>query len=159
MLQTASLTRGTFIQRAANLFRAAWAPCVKKYVWKIPGERESFNFTFTSTKYLSRYYVGRLQTNVSLLAKQHPSEDYVGISQSLFFPSSSTHIMREEKLSDIVAAGVVAKKKELSPVVTERWTAALLAIVSRRETDILHLRFWINNHYSRARKKSVTEDD
>lgn len=112
MLQTASLTRGTFIQRAANLFQAAWAPCVKKYVWKIPGERESFNFTFTSTKYLSRYYVGRLQTNVSLLAKQHPPEDYAGIPQFLFFFFfSSTHIVREEKLSDIVAAGVVTKKK------------------------------------------------
>lgn len=157
MLQTASLTRGTFIQRAANLFRAAWAPCVKKYVWKIPGESESFNFTFTSTKYLSRYYVGRLQTNVSLLAKQHPPEDYTEIPQSFFF-SSSTHIVhgRGNTLGHC-RRRCCCGKKELSP--TKRWTAPASLSSEGKPTLIPRLCFWINDHHLHMRKKCVMESD
>lgn len=157
MSQTASLTCGTFIQRVANLFRAAWAPCVKKYAWKILGERENFNFTFTSTKYLSRYYVGRLQTNVSLLAKQHPPEDYAEIPQSFFFPLLDAYCVCEKKN----LLGHCRRRrccKKLSPVVTERWAAASLLSREGKPTLVPHIRFWIND-YLRAREKYVMKND
>lgn len=141
MLQTTSLTRGTFIQRATNLFRAAWAPCLKKYAWKIPWERESFNFTFTSTKYLSRYYVYKRTYHFSQ-NNNHPRIMPRFLNPFFFLFLDAYCVYAKRKILGHCRRRRCCKK--LSSVITKRWDAAF-CIVSRRETDtfVPRLRFLI----------------
>lgn len=122
MLQTTSLTRGTFIQRATNLFRAAWAPCVKKYAWKILWERESFNFTFTSTKYLSRYYVYKRTYHFSQ-NNNHPRIMPRFLNPLFFLFLDAYCVYAKRKILGHCRRRRCCKK--LSSVITKRWDAAL----------------------------------
>lgn len=82
-----------------------------------------------------------LQTNVSLLAKQQPSEDYAEISQSLFFSLPRRILcVCEKKNSRTLSPQALLQKIVFSYNETMR-----CCIVSRRETDtfVPRLRFLI----------------